>query len=260
MVTNNMLFIIDRSLVSRISVGLLTVLLLSGCAGTQSRNTDPENDPWEGFNRKVHSFNAGLDKAVARPAAKTYKKLTPKPLQKGVSNFFRNIDYPVTVINQVLQGKFKEGGVSTGRFLVNSTIGLLGLFDVATKMGIADYDEDFGQTLAKWGYEDSRYLVLPFFGPSTFRDGMGRSIYGYAHPVSYWAREDHFYTPMIVDLVQTRAAFLNQDDSMDEAYDSYTLVRDAWLQNREYKIHDGEPPLLNYDSYLEELDDEEFEN
>lgn len=244
-------------MVRRYGLLVLALLFLTGCAGTQSRNTDLENDPWEGFNRKVHSFNMTLDRTVARPVAKAYRKVTPRPLQNGVSNFFRNLDYPVTFINQVLQGKFKEGGVNTGRFLINSTVGLFGLFDVATKMGIDDYDEDFGQTLAKWGYEDSRYLVLPFFGPSTFRDGVGRSIYGYAHPVSYWAREDHFYTPMILDLVQTRAAFLNQDDTLEEAYDPYTLVRDAWLQNREYKIHDGNPPMLDYDAYLEDLEEQD---
>jgi len=233
-------------------VVLIAVLFLTACAGTQNRHTDPENDPWEGFNRKVHSFNMTLDRTVARPVASAYQKVTPKPLKKGVSNFFRNIDYPVTFINQVLQGKFKQSGISTGRFLINSSIGLLGLIDVATKMGIPDYDEDFGQTLAGWGYENSRYLVLPLFGPSTLRDGLGRSIYGYAHPVSYWAREDHFYTPLILDMVQTRAAFLSQDGTLDEAYDPYTLIRDVWLQNREYKIYDGDPPMLDYESYLEE--------
>ncbi len=231
---------------------LIAVLFLTACAGTQNRHTDPENDPWEGFNRKVHSFNMTLDRTVARPVASAYQKVTPKLLKKGVRNFFRNIDYPVTFINQVLQGKFKESGISTGRFLINSTIGLLGLIDVATKMGIPDYDEDFGQTLARWGYENSRYLVLPLFGPSTLRDGLGQSIYGYAHPVSYWAREDHFYTPLILDMVQTRAAFLSQDGTLDEAYDPYTLIRDVWLQNREYKIYDGDPPMLDYESYLEE--------
>ena len=179
---------------------------------------------------------------------------TPKPVKRGLSNFFRNLDYPVTFINQVLQGKFKDSGINTGRFLINSTIGLFGLFDVASKMGIPDYDEDFGQTFAHWGYKDSRYLVLPFFGPSTFRDGIGQSISGYAHPVSYVAREDHFYTPTVLDLVQTRAAFLNQDETLDAAYDPYVLVRDAWLQNRDYKIYDGEPPLVDYDAYLTDED------
>jgi phospholipid-binding lipoprotein MlaA len=239
-------------LTKRIFTVLALTVLLTGCAGTQSRHTAPEIDPWEGFNRKVHGFNMTLDRFVARPLAVTYDKVMPDPAQRGVANFFRNLDWPVTFINQLLQGKFKQSGISTGRFLVNSTIGVLGIFDVATRMGIPDYDEDFGQTLAKWGYEDSRYLVLPFFGPSTFRDGIGRSVYGYYHPVSYVAREDHFYTPMVVDLIQTRAGFLSQDDMLEESFDPYTLIRDSWLQNREYKIYDGEPPLADYDAYLEE--------
>jgi len=234
---------------------LAAMLLASACAGTQNRHTDPVNDPWEGFNRKVHRFNMELDKAVARPVAKAYRKITPRPVQRGVSNFFRNIDYPVTFVNELLQGKFKEGGISTGRFLVNSTVGLFGLFDVATRMGIPDYDEDFGQTFAHWGYEESRYLVLPFFGPSTVRDGIGQGFYGYLHPVSYVAREDHFYTPMVLDLIQTRAAFLNQDETLNDAYDPYTLVRDAWLQNREFKIYDGNTPMPDYEALLDEDDE-----
>ena len=238
---------------------LITVLVLlcAGCAGTQNRHTDDKTDPWEGFNRKVHKFNMNLDKAIARPVATVHDKVTPKPVKRGLSNFFRNIDYPVTFINQVLQGKFKDSGISTARFLINSTIGLFGLFDPASSMGIPDFDEDFGQTFARWGYKDSRYLVLPFFGPSTFRDGIGQSIGGYAHPVSYVAREDHFYTPMVLDLIQIRAAFLNQDENLEEAYDPYILVRDAWLQNRDYKIYDGEPPMIDYDAYLN--GDEGFE-
>lgn len=233
----------------------LLLLLCSGCAGTQNLHTDVEKDPWEGFNRKVHELNMNLDRVIARPAAKFYNKVTPTPVKRGLSNFFRNIDYPVTFINQLLQGKLKDSGISTGRFLINSTIGVFGLFDVASKMGIADFDEDFGQTLARWGYTDSRYLVLPLFGPSTVRDGLGQSVYGYAHPVSYVAREDHFYTPMVLDLLQTRAAFLNQDESLETAYDPYVLVRDAWLQNRDYKIYDGEPPLIDYDAYLDDGED-----
>jgi phospholipid-binding lipoprotein MlaA len=236
----------------RILAVLALAVLLAGCAGTQSRQTDPEVDPWEGFNRKVHGFNMTMDRFVARPLAVAYDKVMPDPAQRGVANFFRNLDWPVTFINQLLQGKLKESGISTGRFLVNTTVGLLGIFDVATHMGIPDYDEDFGQTLAKWGYAESRYLVLPFFGPSTFRDGIGRSVYGYYHPVSYVAREDHFYTPMVVDLIQTRASFLSQDDMLEESFDPYTLIRDSWLQNRQYKIYDGEPPLADYDAYLEE--------
>jgi phospholipid-binding lipoprotein MlaA len=227
-------------------------MLLAGCAGTQSRQTDLEIDPWEGFNRKMHSMNMTLDRYVARPVAVVYNKVMPDPLQRGVSNFFRNLDYPVTFINQLLQGKFKESGINTGRFLLNSTVGLLGFIDVATKVGMPEYDEDFGQTLAGWGYGSSRYLVLPVFGPSTIRDGIGRSLYGYFHPVSYVVREERYYSPLVLDLIQTRAGFLNQDDMLEETYDPYTLIRDSWLQNREFKLYDGDPPLADYDAFLED--------
>jgi len=242
-------------MIARLVPVAMVCVLLTACAGTQNRHTDPVNDPWEGFNRKVHSFNMALDRNVARPVAQAYKKVTPRPVQRGLSNFFRNLDYPVTFINQVLQGKFKDGGRNTGRFLLNSTVGLLGFVDVASKMGIPEYDEDFGQTMATWGYEDSRYLVLPFFGPSTFRDGIGQSVYGYAHPVSSQAREEHFYTPLVLDLIQTRAAFLNQDQTLEEAFDPYTLVRDAWLQNREFKIYDGNPPVPDYEDMLDDYEE-----
>ncbi len=233
---------------------LVLCVFMLGCAGTQNRYTDPERDPWEGFNRKVHAFNSSLDEHFMRPVAVAYDKVMPDPFQRGVSNFFRNLNFPVTVFNQLLQGKFRQSGQSTGRFLVNTTAGLLGFFDVASDMGIPQYDEDFGQTLAAWGYRNSRYLVVPIFGPLTVRDLFGRSIYGYYHPVSWVAREDHIYWPLVTDLIQTRAKFLDQDDAIREAYDPYVMVRDAWLQNREYKIYDGDPPLLDYDLYLEDID------
>lgn len=232
-------------------------LLLSACAGTQNRHTDPENDPWEGFNRKVFAFNTTMDKYVVRPVAVGYDTVMPDPLQRGVGNFFRNLSFPVTLVNQVLQGKFTEAGESTGRFLVNTTLGLLGFFDVASKVGIPEYDEDFGQTLATWGWEDSRYLVMPLFGPLTLRDALGRSVNSVYDPVSYVAREEHVYWPMVTDIIQTRAKFLEQDRLIFESYDPYIMVRDTWLQNREYKIYDGNPPLLDYDTYLEELDEAE---
>ena len=233
-----------------ISIALLS-LLLSACAGTQNRNTDPENDPWEGFNRKVYAFNDGLDKVV-RPIAVGYDKVMPDPFQRGVGNFFRNLDAPVTFLNQILQGKFTQSADTFGRFLVNSTIGLLGFFDVATKAGMPFYNEDLGQTLHKWGYEDSRYLMLPFFGPSTVRDGTGRLADSYVHPVgrAIHGRDEWGY--YIVRGIDLRARFLGQDAELERAYDPYVLMRDVWLQNRQYQIYDGDPPLEDYDLYLEE--------
>ncbi len=234
---------------------LFALVLLAGCAGTENRHTDPVRDPWEGYNRKMHAFNDGFDRAILRPIAKGYDTITPDPIQRGIGNFFRNLNYPVTGLNQLFQGKFDEFGESTERFLANTIFGLLGFVDIASQAGIPQHDEDFGQTLAVWGWEDSRYFVLPFLGPRTIRDTLGRSFYGFAHPVSYAAREHDVYWPIPVDIIQIRAALLPQDQAYREAYDPYVFLRDAWLQRREYLIYDGNPPVPDYDAYLEELEE-----
>ncbi len=234
-----------------IIAAVLISLLLSACAGTQSRHTDPKNDPWEGFNRKVYAFNDGLDKIV-RPVAVGYDKIMPDPFQRGVGNFFRNLDAPVTLVNQLLQGKVTQGADTFGRFLVNSTVGLLGFFDVATKIGMPFYDEDLGQTLATWGYKNSRYLMLPVFGPSTPRDGFGRLVDSYYHPVTRAIHGRNEWGYWIVRGIDRRARYLSQDAELQQAYDPYVLLRDVWLQNRQYQIYDGDPPLTNYDLYLGE--------
>jgi phospholipid-binding lipoprotein MlaA len=226
--------------------------LLGGCATQQTTLTDPERDPWEGYNRKVHAFNDSLDRAVFRPVAKGYDVVMPDGPQRGVRNFFRNLNYPVTLINSLLQGKMERAFTSTGRFLMNSSIGVLGFFDVATKAGIPYYDEDFGQTLATWGWKDSRYLVMPMLGPFTVRDLLGRSFYGYAHPVNWAIREHDQYIPLVVDLVSLRAELLPLQADIDAATDPYMLVRDVYLQRREYEIYDGDPPAPDYDALLEE--------
>jgi len=231
---------------------VLASLLLAGCAGTQNRHTDPENDPWEGFNRKVYAFNDGLDKVVLRPVAVAYDKITPDPMQRGVGNFFRNLDGVITFVNEILQGKVAQSADTFGRVLVNSTIGLLGFFDVATKMGIPLYNEDLGQTFAKWGYKDSPYLVLPIFGPSTLRDGVGRYADSLYHPASRALHGRNKWGYWIVRGIDQRARYLDQDAELKQAYDPYVLMRDVWLQNRQYQIYDGDPPLANYDSYLED--------
>jgi phospholipid-binding lipoprotein MlaA len=237
-----------------VSVILLS-LLLAGCAGTQNRHTDPEKDPWEGFNRKMFALNDNLDK-VARPIAVGYDKVMPDPLQRGVGNFFRNLNTPVTFVNQILQGKFKQGGSSIGRFLLNTTIGVLGFFDIATDIGMPNYNEDLGQTLATWGYNDSRYLVLPVFGPSTIRDGVSRYVDSFYHPVGYAIHGNNRWGYWIVRGIHMRASFLGQDNELRSAYDPYALVRDAWMQNREYQIYDGDPPMLDYEKYMDDIDEE----
>jgi phospholipid-binding lipoprotein MlaA len=236
----------------RLTAVLLLAGVLGGCATQKTTLTDLERDPWEGYNRKVHAFNNSLDRAVFRPVAKGYDAVMPDAPQRGVRNFFRNLDYPVTLLNSLLQGKMERAFTSTGRFLMNTSIGLLGFFDVATKAGIPYYDEDFGQTLATWGWKDSRYLVMPVLGPFTVRDLLGRSFYGYVHPVSYMIREHDQYIPLVVDLISLRAELLPLQADIDAASDPYVLVRDVYLQHREYEIYDGDPPAPDYDTLLEE--------
>lgn len=231
---------------------LVQLLFLAGCASQPVTMTDPERDPWEAYNRKIHSFNMGFDKAIFRPVAKGYDAIVPDAPQRGIRNFFKNLSYPVTFINLILQGKFQDSLTATGRFLMNSTVGGLGFVDVASKVDIPKYDEDFGQTLAVWGWKDSRYLVMPIFGPYTARDFIGRGFYGYFHPVSYAVREYNNYIPLVVDLVSLRAELLPFQAELDAANDPYVLVRDVWLQNREYKIYNGDPPQPDYDALLEE--------
>jgi phospholipid-binding lipoprotein MlaA len=169
-----------------------------------------------------------------------------------VRNFFRNLTWPVSFVNLILQGRFTDSMTQTGRFVMNSTIGLLGFFDVATREGIPDYQEDFGQTMAVWGWKDSRYLVLPIFGPRTLRDALGHSAYGYLNPVGYYAREKHNYVPLVVDLITLRAELLPLDEDIDQAEDPYALIRDVYFQLREYEIYNGNPPAPDYDALLDE--------
>jgi len=235
-----------------LAILLLQLVILGGCASQQVTLTDPERDPWEAYNRKIHSFNMGLDRVILRPVAKGYDIIMPDAPQRGVRNFFKNLAYPVTFINLILQGKFEDSLTATGRFLMNSSVGVLGFFDVATKVDIPKFDEDFGQTLAVWGWKDSRYLVMPLFGPYTARDFIGRGFYGYFHPISYAVREYNNYIPLVVDLITLRAELLPFQAELDAASDPYVLVRDVWLQNREFKIYDGDPPQVDYDALLEE--------
>jgi len=230
----------------------LLLILTGGCASQPGKLTDPQSDPWEPFNRKVYAFNDGLDRALIKPIAKGYDYVMPDPPKRGIRNFFHNLKFPVTFLNLILQGRFEDSLTATGRFFMNSTAGLLGFFDVATKEGVPDPDEDFGQTLAVWGWKDSRYLVAPFLGPSTVRDLGGRAADSFVSPVTYLARQEKEYAPLILDLITLRASLLPFDKDIEEAHDPYVLVRDAYLQHREFNIYNGEPPSPDYDALLED--------
>jgi phospholipid-binding lipoprotein MlaA len=240
-----------RSLPS-VAVLLAAALLASGCAATPGRTST--DDPLQGFNRKVDKFNDTLDRAALKPVAKAYKKVTPHVVRSGVSNFFSNVQYPITIVNQFLQGKFVLGLRDTGRLLVNSTIGLGGLLDVASRMNMPANDEDFGQTLAVWGVPSGPYLVLPLFGPSNFRDGPARIPDFYGDALQYvempW---EAVWGLRALDQVNSRAELLSVEQTLSNAYDRYSFLRDAWIQRREYNVFDGDPPLDD----MEDLEDPE---
>jgi len=208
-------------------------------------------DPYERFNRGIFAFNEALDKWVLRPVGTVYNKMMPKPLNKGVSNFFRNIDTIPTVANDVLQGNFYQATSDTWRLGMNSTVGLLGFLDVATDVGLEPNSEDFGLTLARWGYTDSTYVVIPFLGPATMRDSIGffvnyefLTIYPYINPP-----RDR-YRLYVFGVLQRRAELLRYQSVLEQAaVDKYVFMRDAYMQRRSYQIQRntelGNPYLNN---------------
>jgi len=232
-------------------VGVLMTLV--GCAAQGELKSPDERDPWEGFNRGVFKFNTDLDKAIVRPVTKGYDTITPDFLQHRFSSFFHNLLYPRSIINLALTGRLGDSAVGVGRVAVNLTFGLLGFFDVASDMGIAEHQEDFGQTLAVWGWRDSRYLVLPFFGPSTVRDGIGQQgvDFIYYHPIVTLSKNVSTIAPIAIHLLEERASFLATDQALYEAYDPYVFMRDAYFQQREYLIYNGDPPEPDYDDFLD---------
>jgi phospholipid-binding lipoprotein MlaA len=219
----------------------LAMFAMSGCATTGgSRERNP--DPWEGMNRRIHSFNDVLDRYALRPAAVAYRDHVPKPVQTGVGNFFTNLGYPTTVVNQFLQGKFKQGGQDTLRLLINTTLGWGGIFDVASGARLPMHDEDSGQTLGRWGVPPGPYLVLPFLGPATVRDAPARIADDFTRPFRWYNADNERYFSLVLQLVDKRASFLPFDRLLAEAYDPYVFVRDAFLQRRLYAVYDGNPP------------------
>jgi len=193
-------------------------------------------DPWEPVNRRIHAFNNVVDRAVARPLATAYVAVVPQPLRLGVTNFFDNLASPLTLVNQLLQGRPRDAVQTLGRFVINSTLGIGGIFDPASDLKMKRRSEDFGQTLGIWGWRSSRYVELPLFGPRTLRDVVG--LAGDA-PLSVTQRIERDRLRILmqgVQLVDTRAQLLALDSLRDSAPDEYAIVRDAWLKRRTFQI------------------------
>ena len=194
-------------------------------------------DPWEKYNRRVHAFNGAVDRAVAKPLARAYVAVVPRPVRTGVNNFFDNLGQPVTLVNSLLQGNPRGAANALGRFLLNSTIGIGGLFDMASKAKMPDRGEDFGQTMAVWGWQRSRYIEVPFLGPRTVRDMLGLAADSPLRPIGYLEDDKTRVFLQGLQAVDLRAQLLSIEGLMSQgAVDEYTLFRDMWLQRRNYQI------------------------
>ena len=242
---------------------LLAVLALGGCAtNSASANHEGEHaaaesgvDPWEHLNRRVFRFNRAVDRTTLKPIATGYEKVIPSFMRQGVRNFMANLRGPRNVINNFLQGKGGQGFSETGRLVVNSTIGVLGLVDVASGIGLENYREDFGQTLAVWGVPDGPYVMVPFAGPQTLRDVFAFPVDVLTDPLWYHEHDSVRYPLYALRFIDIRASFLSTDALLDESFDPYVRLREAYLQNRRYAVYDGDPPIDDdfYDDIYDDL-------
>jgi phospholipid-binding lipoprotein MlaA len=225
----------------RILVALLLAFLASGCTAMTDRAE--AYDPWEGMNRKTFAFNDALDRAVLKPVAQGYERVTPGFVREGVNNFYGNLEDVGTGLNNFLQGKFGDGLSDTGRVVVNSVFGVFGLWDVATPLGLEKHDEDFGQTLGAWGVAPGPYFVIPLLGPSTVRDAPAKAVDPSWYYSSVIDNNTLYWTWWGLDKVRTRANLLKAESVLDQAaIDKYTFIRDAWWQRRRNAVYDGSPP------------------
>ena len=222
--------------------GLLVVALMLLAVAAGAELDEEARDPFESWNRQVHSFNMTMDEYVVEPAARGYVAVVPGPLRRRVANFFSNLRLPVSALGGLLQGDLRKAATDTSRFAFNSTIGLAGTFDPATAMGMEHQQEDIGQALERWGWRDSPYLVLPFLGPTTMVELPDRLASNLAGPVildDYW--HDYMW---VLTVLNSRSQLLDASGALAGlSSDSYVLMREAYLERRRYLFHDGDPPV-----------------
>ena len=259
---------------SKFYVCIMLVIMTAGCAGREQPQADNDNgdvqigdvlnndvyinkaDPYERYNRSIYRFNTKLDNYILKPAAKTYRKITPKPVETGISNFFNNLSEPLTMVNSLLQGKVNYAGISAGRFVLNSTVGVLGIFDVADKLDIPEHNEDFGQTLAHWGFPSGPYVVLPLFGPRYLRHAGGM-VPDFILSSSYSFSDDSVRVGfLILNTVQGRARLLGADDLLALQLDPYIFVRESYLQLRQADLNDLDRSASNENEFNDEFEDD----
>ena len=259
----------QKSILTKLS--LLTVaiasIVLTGCATTSLKEADPD-DPWQGWNKGTQSFNDSFDKHILKPLAVGYLKVTNDAVDDGVTNFFSNVNDIGVTINDILQFKLLQGGMDFSRFIINTTAGVGGIFDWASKIDLPKHNEDFGQTLGYWGVPSGPYLVLPFYGPSSPRDTVGLIGDVFMDPITYVSIFGGFAGAAtsggtsILDATDFRAGVMSSEKVVDEATngDRYYFLKSSYQQHREYEIHDGNvphdiDPLDSDESSMDDSDD-----
>lgn len=233
----------------------LSVAILGAVSACAHRPTHQPSDPLEKVNRSIFAFNNVADAYVLEPVARGYVRVVPGPVRLGIGNFLSNLGYPVVIANDLLQLKLVQTAKDTGRFLMNSTLGIGGLFDPATAAGLPEADEDFGQTLGHWGVGDGWFLMLPLLGPSSNRDLVGLVADTYAQPINHvdLEHEDEIrYGLIVLGALDTRAALLGTEQLLREQFDPYVFLRTAYLDRRRNLVHDGNAPV-------EEIEYEDFD-
>lgn len=240
----------------KLSTLILALLTVSGCASFVPAGETPDPDPFEYTNRKIFRLNQELDKILFKPAAKGYQKVTNKEIRQGFRNFFSNVKEVPTAVNETLQGKFGDAGVSLARFGINTTVGVLGFIDVADRLGIEQRYATFGETMQFWGATYSPYLMFPVLGPSTVRDTAGRFVDSTFNPFLRYADADYHIPYYFLYGVSVREALLKNDKLVDVlSFDEYIFVRNAYLQRTEARVG-GKPASQKTDD--EETFDDEF--
>ncbi len=250
---------------TQIRTALLTACLLwlSACASLPPDAQRSPRDPWERMNRGTYKFNDALDKAIVKPVAKGYVKVTPQPVRTGVTNFFDNLETPITIVNDLLQWQVKAFFNDSARLVLNSTLGIGGLLDPATRAGLDKNDRDFGQTLGVWGIKSGPYVVLPVLGPSDVRDAIGRGADDFANPRHYLSNSWVQWGMWGVRGIDNRSRILYADSIVQNAYDPYAFVRNAYLQHRDFKVggsQQSQDESQQEQQLMEEADQAEKDN
>jgi phospholipid-binding lipoprotein MlaA len=227
-------------MLARIFFAAMSLLSLAACATVPDAARD-RRDPFQSYNRAMFRANTAIDNGVLLPTTRAYVRVVPAPLRRSVSHFFNNLSYPRTLVNDALQGKLRDAGSDVARLTVNTVLGL-GFFDPATRMGLEQHNEDFGQTLGKWGVASGPYLMLPLLGPSTVRDSVGKLPDEWATGRHYIKDTTLKYSLAALDAIDTRVSLLDTNTLLEQSFDRYAFVRNAWLKRREFLVRDGDVP------------------